>query len=96
MERLLQHYREVKRVTISFEGADLEFVERACRALAERARREAESAKGSTFEQIHQGTQRRFLGMAERLTAARRLPDREPPRSSSNRGLCAQRLDPPS
>jgi len=40
MERLLQHYREVKRVTISFEGADLEFVERACRALAERARRE--------------------------------------------------------
>ena len=66
-------------MTIAFEGADLELVEQACRALADRARRDAESAKGSAFEQIHQGTQRRFLGMAERLKVARRLPDREPP-----------------
>jgi len=67
------------RVTIAFEGDDLELVERACRALAECARRDAESVKGSAFEQVHQGTQRRFLGMAERLKVARRLPDPETP-----------------
>jgi hypothetical protein len=74
----------MRRVTITFEGADLELVERACRALAERARRDAESVKGGAFEQIHQGAQRRFLGMAERLKVARRLPDREPPPPSSD------------
>ena len=79
-----RYYCDVTRVTIAFEGADLELVERACRALAECARRDAESAKGSAFEQIHQGTQRRFLGMAERLKVARRLPDREPPPPSSD------------
>jgi len=72
------------RVTIAFEGADLELVERACRALAECARRDAESAKGGEFEQIHQSTHRRFLGMAERLKVARRLPDPERPPPSSD------------
>jgi hypothetical protein len=67
------------RVTIAFEGDDLELVERACRALAETAGRDAESVKGSSFEQIHQLTQRRFLGMAERLKVARRLPDPNAP-----------------
>jgi hypothetical protein len=66
------------RVTIAFEGEDLELVEQACRALAERASRDAESARGSVFEQIHKSAQRRFLGMAERLKVARRLPDPEP------------------
>ena len=66
------------RVTIAFEGDDLELVEQACRALAERASRDAASAKGSVFEQIHKSAQRRFLGMAERLKVARRLPDLEP------------------
>ena len=70
-------------MTIAFEGDDLELVERACRALAERARHDAESVKGSEFEQIHQGTQRRFLGIAERLKVARRLPDPEPQPPSS-------------
>ena len=69
-------------MTIAFDGADLELVERACRALAECARRDAESAKGSSLELIHQGAQRRFLGMAERLKVARRLPDPEPPLSN--------------
>jgi len=71
----------VTRVTIAFEGDDLELVEQACRALAERAGRDAESVKGSPFEQIHKATQSRFLGMAERLKVARRLPDPEPPPS---------------
>jgi len=71
-------------VTIAFEGEDVELVEQACRALAERAGRDAESVKGSAFEQIHKGTQKRFLGMAERLKVARRLPDPEPPPPSSD------------
>jgi hypothetical protein len=76
------HDRMMRRVTIAFEGEDLELVEQACRALAERARRDAESAKGSAFEQIHQGTERRFVRMAERLKVALRLPDPEPPPSN--------------
>jgi len=42
----LRHYRLVPRMTIEFEGDDLELVERACRNLAEMARRDAEGCKG--------------------------------------------------
>jgi dihydroneopterin aldolase len=65
------HYRVVQRVTIAFEGEDLELVEQACRELAERARREAEAVKGTSIEPIHNSTEARFLGMAERLKIAR-------------------------
>jgi len=40
-------------MTMEFEGTELELVERACRALAERARRDAEPAKGMSVERIH-------------------------------------------
>jgi hypothetical protein len=65
------HYRAVQRVTIAFEGEDLELVEQACRELAERARRDAESVKGTSGEPIHKTAEARFLGMAERLKTAR-------------------------
>jgi len=66
-----EHYGRVQRVTIAFEGEDLELVEQACRELAERARRDAEAVKGTSVEPIHKSTQARFLGMAERLKVAR-------------------------
>jgi ribosomal protein S10 len=66
------HYRLMQRVTIAFEGEDLELVEQACRELAERARREAEAGKGTSAEPIHKSAHERFLGMAERLKIARR------------------------
>jgi hypothetical protein len=62
----------VQRVTIAFEGEDLELVEQACRELAERARRNAEAVKGTSVERVHKSAQARFLGMAERLKVARR------------------------
>ena len=65
------HYYEMQRVTIAFEGEDLELVEQACRELAERARRKAEAVKGTSVEPIHKSAQARFLGMAERLKVAR-------------------------
>ena len=65
------HYASMERVTIAFEGEDLELVEQACRELAERARREAEAVKGTPVEPIHKNAQARFLGMAERLKIAR-------------------------
>lgn len=64
-------YGVVQRVTIAFEGEDLELVEQACRELAERARREAEAVKGTSVEPVHKSAQARFLGMAERLKVAR-------------------------
>ena len=64
--------RVVQRVTIAFEGEDLELVEQACRELAERARRNAEAVKGTSVERVHKSAQARFLGMAERLKVARR------------------------
>jgi hypothetical protein len=73
----------VPRVTIAFEDQDLALVEQACRALAERARRDADSAKGGVYEQIHKGAQKRFLRMAERLKVARRLPDPVAPSPSN-------------
>jgi len=79
------HHSDMTRVTIAFEGDDLELVERACRTLAECAGRDAELVRGSEFEQIHKGTQRRCLGMAERLKIARRLPDLGPPPSNVRR-----------
>jgi ribosomal protein S10 len=61
----------VQRVTIAFEGEDLELVEQACRELAERARRDAEAVKGTSVEPVHKSAEARFLGMAERLKVAR-------------------------
>lgn len=63
------HYHLVQRVTIAFEGEDLELVEQACRELA---RCDAESVKGTSVEPIHKSAEARFLGMAERLKIARR------------------------
>jgi hypothetical protein len=65
------HYGGMQRVTIAFEGEDLELVEQACRELAERARRDAEEVKGTAVEPVHKSVQARFLGMAERLRVAR-------------------------
>jgi hypothetical protein len=62
----------VQRVTIAFEGEDLELVEQACRELAERARLDAEAVKGTSVEPMHKSAEERFLGMAERLKTARR------------------------
>ena len=70
------------RITIAFEGDELALVERACRALAERARRDAELSEGRAFEHIHKRAHRRLLGMAERLKVARRLPDLVAPPSN--------------
>lgn len=66
------HYRVMQRVTIAFEGEDLELVEQACRELAERARQDAEAVKGTPVEPVHKNAEARFLGMAERLKIARR------------------------
>jgi hypothetical protein len=65
------HYGVMQRVTIAFEGEDLELVEQACRELADRARRDAEAVKGTSVEPVHKSAQARFLGMAERLKVAR-------------------------
>ena len=65
------HYRGLMRMTIEFAGDDLELVERACRALAERARQDAEAVPGTPVEYIHKTTQSRFLRMAERIRIAR-------------------------
>jgi hypothetical protein len=65
------HDRLVQRVTIAFEGEDLELVEQACRELAERARREAEAGKGTSVEPVQKSAEAKFLGMAERLKTAR-------------------------
>jgi hypothetical protein len=65
-------------MTIDFEGNDLELIERACRNLAEMARRDAEGCKGNSVEQIHKRTQARWLRMAEKIRAARLTPDPTP------------------
>jgi hypothetical protein len=73
------HYCEVTRMTIEFAGDDLELVERACRALAERARHDAEAVPGTPVEYIHKTTQSRFLRMAERIKIARSQSETPPP-----------------
>jgi hypothetical protein len=78
----LRHYRKVPRMTITFESDELEIVERACRNLAEMARRDAEGCKGNSVEQIHRRTQARWLRMAERIKVARNTPEPEPPPSN--------------
>jgi hypothetical protein len=72
------HYREVLRMTIEFEGRELEILERACRNLAEMARRDAEGCNGNSVEQVHRNTQAHFLRMADRIRRARLTPDPEP------------------
>jgi hypothetical protein len=66
----MQH-RGVPRVTITFENEDLELVERSCRALAERARRDAEGCKGNFVERLHRSAQAQWLRLADRIKAAR-------------------------
>ena len=50
----------VQRVTIAFEGEDLELVEQACRELAERARRDAEAVKGTLSSRSTRARRRDF------------------------------------
>ena len=63
------HYRQMKRV-LEFADEDLELVEQACNELADRARREAELARGTPVERVHNYAERRFLGIAKRLKVA--------------------------
>ena len=66
-------------MTITFEAEDLELVERACRNLAEMARRDAEGCRGNSVERIHRKTQARWLRMADRIKVARLTPEPELP-----------------
>ena len=72
------------RVRITFEKGDedLELFEQAARALAERARRDAEGCKGNSIEQIHRRSEARFLRFADRIKAVRSRPDPEPSKSN--------------
>jgi hypothetical protein len=69
-------------VAVTLENDELELFERAARALAERARRDAEGCAGNSVAQLHRTEQARFLRFAERLRAARSRPDPEPPPSN--------------
>ena len=69
-------------MTMEFEGNELEIPERACRNLAEMARRDAEGCRGDSVEQIHRRTQAHYLRMAERIRTTRLTPDPEPPPSN--------------
>ena len=60
---------------MTIEDKELELVERACRSLAEIARRDAEAAKATTVERIHLEARAELLRIAERISAARREPD---------------------
>ena len=66
-------------MTMEFEGNELEILERACRNLAEMARRDAEGCRGNSVEQIHRKTQARWLRMADRIKVARLTPEPELP-----------------
>ena len=67
------------RITFEKGDEDLELFEQAARALAERARRDAEGCKGNSIEQIHRRSEARFLRFADRIRAVRSRPDPEPP-----------------
>ena len=60
----------------------LEIRERAARALAERARIDAENVRGTTVERIHREVQAQHLGFADRIKAVRNRPTPEPPPSN--------------
>ena len=55
---------------IEFADEDLELVEQACNELADRAHLEAELAKGTPVERVHNYAEWRFLGIAQRLKVA--------------------------
>jgi hypothetical protein len=78
-------YCEVPQVTLTFEEQELELVERTFRVIAERARRDAERAKGTTVERLHREAREKCLRIAERIKAARGKPDPEPPPSNVRR-----------
>jgi hypothetical protein len=62
---------------MSYEGdEELELIERACRAVAARARRKAERLEGTPNEQVYRSTQARFLRIAERIKEERRATRR--------------------
>jgi hypothetical protein len=76
----LRQHREVPRLRVVFEDeGDLQFLERAARALAEQARIDAENVRGTTVEKIHRETQARYLRFADRIKAVRSRPAPEPP-----------------
>ncbi len=58
---------------------DLEVLERMARALAETARQDAESARGTSVEKIHREMAARYLRFADRVRAVLSRPDPEPP-----------------
>lgn len=72
----------VARATITLENEQLKLLERVCRLLAERARRDAEGARGTTMERIQRDAQAAFEQLADRLNAARAEPDPDPPPAS--------------
>jgi hypothetical protein len=69
----------VARITTSLEQADLELVERACRLIARQAAHDAVRARGTSAEKLQKDAEARWLGVAERIKAARNKPDPEPP-----------------
>ena len=76
----MRHYRGVPRARVVFEDeSDLEILERAARAFAERARIDAEGTKGTSIEQIHREAQAQYLRFADRIKAVRGQPTPEPP-----------------
>ena len=66
-------------MTITLKPDELELFERAARALADRARREAENAKGASIEQMHRRSEVRFVRFADRLKAAQLTSEPKPP-----------------
>jgi hypothetical protein len=62
-------------VRVVFEDeSDVEILERAARALEERARIDAEGTKGTSIEEIHRESQAQYLRFADRIKAVRSRP----------------------
>jgi predicted glycoside hydrolase/deacetylase ChbG (UPF0249 family) len=67
-------------VRVVFEDeSDVEILERAARALEERALIDAEGTKGTSIEEIHRESQAQYLRFADRIKAVRSRPTPEPP-----------------
>jgi hypothetical protein len=62
-------------VRVVFEDeSDVEILERAARALEERARIDTEGTKGTSIEEIHRESQAQYLRFADRIKAVRSRP----------------------
>jgi len=57
----------VKHPPLDLSDEELELVEQACRSLADRYRRDAEAAAGSSVQAIHLQSQAKLERMAERV-----------------------------